>query len=190
MKIKKAKFDGQDTFNDYDVNISYGQLVAIRNALEAKHDDPLSDELYAEINYYLNNIPGPGESSDEFKAERDAAKKTQDEAGQEVQPEDVENGGPPSEAGLEAGEGAGGPLPPPPGEDFGSEGLDEPTEPGGRGPGGPATPGGRSLGGPARFKEGPKLSPEERDIIDRSLRGGPSARPTGISHSLPRPPAE
>ena len=84
MKIKKVKFDGMDSFNDYQVELSYGQLVAIRNALEAKHDDPLSDELYAEINYYLQNIPGPGESSDAFKEERDMAKKTQDEAGQEI----------------------------------------------------------------------------------------------------------
>jgi len=35
----------------------------------------------------------------------------------------------------------------------------------------------------------PMLSPEERDIIDRSVQGGPSARPTGIRH-LPEPPAE
>lgn len=181
MKIKKVKFDGMDSFNDYQVELSYGQLVAIRNALEQAHADPLSDELYAEINYYLQNIPGPGESSDAFKQERDMAKKTQDQAGQEVQPEEVGAGGPPTEAGLEAGEGAGGPLPAPPEEEMGGPG----GEPGMEGPGGPA-PG---APGP-EFKEGPKLSPEERDIIDRSLQGGPSARPTGIQHGLPRPPAE
>ena len=179
MKIKKAKFDGMDTFNDYDVSLSYGQLVAIRNALEAKHDDPLSDELYAEINYYLQNIPGPGESSDEFKAERDMSKKTQDQAGQEIAPEDA--GGPPTESGLEAGEGAGGQLPAPPSDDMGDMGD----------MGGPEGPMGQEMGGPGgEFKEGPKLSPEEREIIDRGVQGGPSARPTGIRHSIPRPPAE
>lgn len=183
MKIKKVKFDGMDSFNDYQVELSYGQLVAIRNALEAKHDDPLSDELYAEINYYLQNIPGPGESSDAFKQERDMAKKTQDQAGQELAPEDAGAGGPPTEAGLEAGEGAGGPLPPPPGE----EGMGGDDGFGDEMPGGP----GPAAGGPPEgFKEGPKLSPEERDIIDRSLQGGPSARPSGIQHGVPRPPAE
>lgn len=182
MKIKKVKYDGLDSFNDYAVEMSYGQLVAMRNALEAKHDDPLSDELYAELNYYLQNIPGPGENSDQFKAERDASKKTADMAGQELAPEDAGAGGPPTEAGLEAGEGAGGPLPAPSEDDLlGGE------VPGPEGAGGP--PGGPA-GGPEGFKEGPKLSPEERDIIDRSLQGGPSARPTGIQHGLPRPPAE
>ena len=181
MKIKKAKFDGQDTFNDYDVSISYGQLVAIRNALEKAHDDPLSDELYAELNYYLQNIPGPGESSEDFKAERDATKKTPDEAGQEVAPEDMAAGGPPHEAGLEAGMGAGGELPPPPDDEMGG-----PEGPGGQDMGGPESMGDEAEG----FKEGPKLSPDEREIIDRATKGGIGGRPTGIKHNLPRPPAE
>ena len=175
MKIKKVKFDGMDSFNDYQVELSYGQLVAVRNALEAKHDDPLSDELYAEINYYLQNIPGPGESSDAFKEERQMSKKTKDEAGQEIAPEDAGMGGPPSETGLEAGEGAGGALPAPPQDEMG----------------GPEGPGGQDQGGPgAGFKEGPKLSPEEREIIDRSVQGGGGQRPTGVQHGVPRPPAE
>lgn len=182
MKIKKVKYDGLDSFNDYQVELSYGQLVAIRNALEKSHDDPLSDELHAELNYYLQNIPGPGEKSDEFKAERDATKKTQDEAGQEVNPEDAPSG-PPNETELEAGDGSGGPLPAPPSSDEEMPG----------GPGRPEGPPGQDQGG---FKEGPKLSQDERDIIDRSLRGGPSARPTGIKYgnaprpSVPRPPVD
>lgn len=186
MKIKKVKFDGMDSFNDYQVELSYGQLVAVRNALEAKHDDPLSDELYAEINYYLQNIPGPGESSDAFKEERQMSKKTKDEAGQEIAPEDAGMGGPPSETGLEAGEGAGGALPAPPQDEMGG-----PEGPGGQDQGGPESPGGQDQGGPgAGFKEGPKLSPEEREIIDRSVQGGGGQRPTGVQHGVPRPPAE
>ncbi|MGV0949215.1 MAG: hypothetical protein ACOYB3_00990 [Azonexus sp.] len=191
MKIKKVKFDGMDSFNDYQVELSYGQLVAVRNALEAKHDDPLSDELYAEINYYLQNIPGPGESSDAFKQERDMAKKTKDEAGQEIAPEDAGAGGPPTEAGLEAGMGAGGELPAPPEDEMGGMGgeMGGPEGPGGQDMGGPEDMGGPG-GEPGGFKEGPKLSPEEREIIDRAVQGGSSARPTGVRHGLPRPPAE
>jgi hypothetical protein len=154
MKIKKVKFDGLDSFNDYTVELSYGQLVAMRNALEKDHSDPLSDELYAELNYYLQNIPGPGENSDEFKQQRDGAKKTQDEAGGEVAPENA----PASDTELEAGK-----LPAPP-----TEG-EEPFE------GGPE--GAEAEGGPeGEFQEGPKLSPEEREIIDRAM---PTGRPTG-----------
>lgn len=178
MKIKKIKFDGLDSFNDYSVEMSYGQLVAIRNALEQKHDDPLSDELHAELNYYLQNIPGPGESSDAFKAERDAATKGPEEAGAEVNPENA--GGPSSDTELEAGA-----LPPPPGDEMGEEPM------GGEGMGGPEMGGGPGQGGPGEeFHEGPKLSPEERDIMDRAMRGGPTARPTGIRHNVPPPPAE
>jgi hypothetical protein len=179
MKIQKTKYDGLDSFNDYKIEMSYGQLVAIRNALEQKHDDPLSDELHAELNYYLQNIPGPGESSDAFKAERDAATKGPEEAGAQVNPEDA--GGPSSDTELEAGAA----LPPPPGEEMGAEPPMGGPEAGAEGPGGPG----------GEFQEGPKLSPEERDIIDRSLQGGPSARPTGVRMgggpgSLPRPPVE
>ena len=177
MKIKKVKFDGMDSFNDYQVELSYGQLVAVRNALEQSHADPLSDELLAELKYYLQNIPGPGESSDAFKQEREAAEKGPEEAGMEVGAENA--GGPSTDTELEAGA----PLPPPPGDE----------EEAGMPPGGPE--GGPGMEGPeAGFEEGPKLSPEERDIIDRSLQGGPSARPTGIRYGggagVPPPPAE
>lgn len=168
MKIKKMKFDGMDSFNDYQVELSYGQLVAIRNALEKDHSDPLSDELYAELNYYLQNIPGPGESSDEFKAERDASKKTQDQAGEPVTGEDA----PPSETELEAGS----ELPAPPSdedEDMGAFMGTTDEEPGA---------GGEEGGVDA----GPKLSPEERGVIDRAM---PTGRPAG-GGKLPPPPAE
>jgi len=171
MKIKKIK----DTYNDLTVEISYGQLVAIRNALEKDHADPLSDELYAEIGWYLQNtVPQPGESEEAFKAERDAVTKTPEEAGKEVSAENA--GGPSSDTELEAGA-----LPPPPSDEMGGE----------PGMGGPEMGGEPGMEGPGEeFHEGPKLSPEERDIIDRSLQGGPSARPTGVRHNVPPPPVE
>lgn len=171
MKIKKMKFDGMDSFNDYQVEMSYGQLVAIRNALEKDHSDPLSDELYAELNYYLQNVPGPGESSDEFKAERDAAKKTKEEAGAEVEGGEA----PPTDTELEAG------LPAPPSDD--EEDLGAPIGSTGDEGGEPGEPG---EPGEGAVDAGPKLSGEEREVIDRAM---PTGRPTGGGR-LPAPPAE
>jgi len=164
MKIRKMKFDGMDTFNDYQVELSFGQLVAIRNALEKDHADPLSDEAYAELNYYLQNIPGPGEDSGEFKAERQAAKKPEGEAGKEMEPGEA----PPSETELEAGKL---PAPPTEEEEGGEPFAGEEGEPGAEG-----------------FEEGPKLSREEREIIDRAMpQGSPTGTPGG---RLPPPPEE
>jgi hypothetical protein len=168
MKIQKMKFDGMDSFNDYKVEMSYGQLVAIRNALEKDHSDPLSDELYAELNYYLQNVPGPGESSDAFKAERDAAKKTQGEAGEEVTGDEA----PATDTELEAGNDT---LPPPPSDE--DEDLGAPL----------GTTGGEGEeGGEGAVDAGPKLSDEEREVIDRAM---PAGAATGGGR-LPPPPAE
>lgn len=163
MRIKKARFDGQDTFNEYDCTFSYGQLTAMRNALEKDHSDPISDELHAELNYYLQNIPGPGESSDEFKEQRDAAQKSEEEAGSEV-----EGGEAPTDTEVEAGQ-----LPPPPSEE-------EEGEPAGMPPMG-GEEGAEGGEGGEEYKEGPELSPEEREIIDRAM---PTSRPTGTPSPL------
>lgn len=72
MKIAKAKYKGASTFNDYEVELSWGQLMAIHAALEKDHANPLSDELFAELSFYLENVPGPGESEEEYKAAREA----------------------------------------------------------------------------------------------------------------------
>ncbi len=63
MKLKKIK----DTFNDYNMEISWGQLQAIKTALESS-PDPVSDELLQEISWYCENVAGPGESEEELKA--------------------------------------------------------------------------------------------------------------------------
>lgn len=108
MRIQKIK----DTFNDYRVELSWGQLNAVFKALEQDHADPLADELFAELGWYLENVPGPGEDEDEYKEAKEAEKQSieggdegaggppnPDLVGQEVQPP----GGP---------EGAEGPVPP------------------------------------------------------------------------------
>lgn len=70
MVIKKKK----DTFNDYSVELSWGQLNAVYRALENDHADPLADELFAELGWYLQNVPGPGEDEEEYKAAKEAEK--------------------------------------------------------------------------------------------------------------------
>lgn len=182
MRIKKL----DDTFNEYKVEISFGQLVAIRDALEKDHAEPISDELYAEISYYLQNIPGPGESTEEFKAEKDAITKTGEEAGEEVTPDqDVSD----TDVGLEADQ-EGSMLPPPPSDDaefeeaptseYGEVGDDETERESAEG----EVPDLRD------YENSPELAKAERDIMDRAMRGGPGARPTGVRHNLPAPPEE
>src|SRR5919108_1978230 len=84
MKIAKAKYKGQPTYNDYELEISFGQLIAIRDALEKAHADPVSDEILAELNYYLAQVPGPGEDEAEHK------KSAEGEMPQEGAPSDTE----------------------------------------------------------------------------------------------------
>lgn len=137
MKIKKIK----DTYNDYQVEMSFGQLTAIRNALGENHSDPLSDELYAELNWYLDNIPGPGESEDDLKKEEEAAASGMGSAeagqGQPVQAQaDQMLPAPPEEEMPGEGEPGGEELPPEGGEEgLPPEGGEElpPEEPGAEG---------------------------------------------------------
>lgn len=70
MRIQKIK----DTFNDYRVELSWGQLNAVFKALEQDHADPLADELFAELGWYLENVPGPGEDEEEYKQAKEAEK--------------------------------------------------------------------------------------------------------------------
>ena len=57
IKLTKVK----QTYNTYRLEMSMGQLEAIRSALERDHADPISDELLAIMTYYLEKVPGPGE---------------------------------------------------------------------------------------------------------------------------------
>jgi len=110
---KKAK-----TFNDYSVEMSWGQLNAIYAALEGNHADPLADELYAELGWYLQNVPGPGEDEEEYKQAREAEKQAveggEEGIATEGNPDLLGQEVPGGEEGEGAGEpeGAGSPVPP------------------------------------------------------------------------------
>lgn len=140
---KKAK-----TFNDYDLSLSFGQLEAIMASLERDHADPVADELYAELQWYMQRVPGPGEEEDDQKAREDGAIETGAAATGDVEGEDVPIPMPPTEGGVEGeepnmppgAEGEGGEeepdigfppgdeLPAPEGMEGGPEGGGPPTE--------------------------------------------------------------
>jgi len=61
MKIDKVK----DTYGDYKVVLTFGQLKAIQDALQSSKKEPVSDELLKELEYYMDKLPKPGEDEDE-----------------------------------------------------------------------------------------------------------------------------
>jgi hypothetical protein len=61
------------TYNTYTIQLSYGQIEALRQALEADHANPIGDELKALFDYYINSIPGPGEEEEDVKARDEQA---------------------------------------------------------------------------------------------------------------------
>jgi hypothetical protein len=64
VKIKKVS----ETYNTYALEVSYGQLQVMLQALE-QHPQPdaITDEARAEISWYLNNLPGPGEDKEDIE---------------------------------------------------------------------------------------------------------------------------
>ena len=78
MRLDKIK----NTFNDYKVELSWGQLEAVRSALEADHSDPLKDEMLAELQWYMDRVPGPGEEEEDQK-QREAGQVVPTEGGEE-----------------------------------------------------------------------------------------------------------
>ena len=133
--------------------MSFGQLTAIRNALSAEHADPLADELFAELNWYLDNIPGPGEDEDDLKA--------QEQAGA---------------SGMASPEAAQKPLSPKaddllpaPGEEEGGEQPPGPKGPPGDEAGPPGEEGFPGEGAPEEAPPGEEGAPGPEDAADRRL---------------------
>ena len=79
MKIKKKA----DTYNTYTIDdVSFGEMVAIRNALKTTSSDALTDEISATIDWSLDNIPLPGEDEADFKAKKEQEETPEDEEGE------------------------------------------------------------------------------------------------------------
>jgi len=157
MKLEKIK----KSFNDYKLELSWGQVEAIAAALEQNHADPLADELYAEWQWYMERVPGPGEDEEAYEAQQKTAEGA---------------GGAPGEAG---GEGEDLPIPMPPGSEAGTppEGSEEePSFPPEEGmESGPE--GGADVG-----------LPEEPTGLERMM--GAEGPPEETDRRLPEPPRE
>jgi hypothetical protein len=136
MKLDKLK----NTYNDYKVELSWGQLEVIAAALEADHSDPVADELYAELRWYMERVPGPGEEEEDAK-NREAGgvpgAEGEDDFGVPLPPGNgaadtgAEPPGPLDDQGAPGTEGAeGAPLGEPPGEEGppGEGGVPPPPE--------------------------------------------------------------
>lgn len=67
MEIKKKA----DSFNTYSVTLSFGELQAVFQALAKHHADPIADEMFMGIKYYMERIPGPGEDDKDKDEEGD-----------------------------------------------------------------------------------------------------------------------
>jgi hypothetical protein len=110
--IKIAKSKG--TYNTYKLELSYGQMECIVQALEAKHDDAIADELLAMFHYYMHELPGPGEDEEQAEQRKDTV--TGDGGGEDDLPVPMPPG---AEGDLEGAldDGGGEPLPDLPAED-------------------------------------------------------------------------
>lgn len=75
--IKLSKVSG--SYNTYRMELSFGQLEAIKAALTAKHDDAISDELLTMIQYYSSELPGPGEEKEDKEGRQKGAEAAEED---------------------------------------------------------------------------------------------------------------
>ncbi len=165
--MKISKLNG--TYNDYKVEMSFGQLTALRNALAAEHADPLADELFAELTWYLDNIPGPGESEDDLKAQEQAA-----------------------DSGLAAPDAAQKPLKPKADDLLPAPGAEEGGEelPGAAGPGAEAPPEEAPPEEAPPEEAPPEESPTTGETPPEEAPPGPEGEESEADRRLPPPPRE
>ena len=166
MIIKKKA----DTYNTYTLEVSWGQLQAFLAALQSDHADPVRDETMAELSWYMDRVPGPGEDEEEIEAQQKAAQGGGAEGA--VEGEDL-------------------PIPMPPGNPAGTapEGTDEePTFPPEDDEAGQPTPAAMKLGAkpPAHSPGGPGLP--EPDF--EGAPGGAAPAKKSADRRLPEPPNE
>src|SRR5574343_1052436 len=64
-----------DSYNNYTLTLSFGQLECIHRALAKDHSDSMADELFSELGWFLSgNIPMPGEDKSASEREKEAEK--------------------------------------------------------------------------------------------------------------------
>lgn len=174
MKLEKIK----KTYNDYKLEVSWGQVEAIAAALEQNHADPLADELFAEWQWYMERVPGPGEDEEAFEQQQKAA----------------EGGGMPGAEGAVEGEDI--PVAMPPGSQAGTPAAGSEAQPSRipheeeGGEGGPEG-GGADVGLPEPEGEMGGAGGPEGGMPGKALGGGPERpEPESADLRLPKPPRE
>jgi hypothetical protein len=70
MIIKKKA----STYDTYTLEISYLQLVSLERLLSDSASEPVVDELLGALQFYLDELPKPGEDKSEKEKDEDAAK--------------------------------------------------------------------------------------------------------------------
>lgn len=60
MKIDKVN----NSFNTYKIELSYSEMMAAFKALAQSHADPVADEMFRGLQYYIERLPGPGEDKE------------------------------------------------------------------------------------------------------------------------------
>lgn len=69
MNCKKVN----GSFNEYKLELSFGELEAIYRAMETDHADPIADEVFNGLKWYIDqgNVPLPGEDEKRKDGESD-----------------------------------------------------------------------------------------------------------------------
>jgi hypothetical protein len=119
MEIKKKNDDSYDT---YTMTVSFLELKTFADALTRGGVGPVADEMRRSIEWHMDRVPKPGQSKDEFDAEKEAKKaigEPEGEADIDIHTDE------PSATGPDAGDGEEDKVaPPPPAPDAGVEDVD------------------------------------------------------------------
>lgn len=68
MELKKEK----DTFDEYSLRgLTWQHVIAMRDALAENHASPHADELFANLVWNLDRVPGPGEEDEDGEKEKE-----------------------------------------------------------------------------------------------------------------------
>ena len=90
MEIKKKNDDSYDT---YTMVISFLELKTFADALTRGGVGPVADEMRRSIEWHMDRVPKPGQSKEEFNAEKEAKEKIEGGVDVDIQLADEAPGG-------------------------------------------------------------------------------------------------
>ena len=68
MKVAKRN----NTYDFYTLEVSFNELNAIIAGLKNQTSDPICDEMVAAMEWYKQDLPGPGETKEDVNAKKEA----------------------------------------------------------------------------------------------------------------------